>query len=660
VIWLRSPGVKRAAVLVALLTLVAPAAASAHATLIRTEPASGAVLDRAPAVVRVVFDDTVRVGGGNAAVDNGTSASVLAGRARAGGRVLTIPLRPKLADGDYSVRWSIVSDDGHREQGVLAFAVGSGRAAPHSVLGASAPLAWNDVVLRSLYYLGILAAAGAVAFGLLTRDILGERLRRPLSHLLFFALLAAFLGGSGILHSAASGTRYALLLKIAVTLALVGGAAAALAPLYGGLLAAAGACSVVLLAIPTFSGHALDRDQPRYLSIPADLAHLASAAVWLGGLLSLVFVLPRATPSDEDRTRVVRRFSTVALGSVVVLGLSGLARALTELDSVSQIWSTSYGRALIVKSALFLPLLGIGWLNRTLLLGVFARLRRSAMLEVLLLLGVVVTVAVLTELRPGKADARAPDSTAPLQAAAPPALPPLDAVVDAHDMGVLGVAVARTPGRVTVTILGPDGTGASNKAVRVDGTRASGCGSGCYRAAAGPGPVRVEVNGRATVFDVPARAPDARALLRKVTRRYRASRTIVFDERLASSPTNSIITRFTAVAPNRLKYVTRRGPSAIIIGGRRWDRDTPRGRLVESPQTPLDVTQPYWTVVTNVHEVAPGVVTFLDRKTPAWFRMTINGSLPRRVHMTAAAHFMTDSYVGFDDPVVVSPPSRKR
>jgi hypothetical protein len=40
--------------------------------------------------------------------------------------------------------------------------------------------------------------------------------------------------------------------------------------------------------------------------------------------------------------------------------------------------------------------------------------------------------------------------------------------------------------------------------------------------------------------------------------------------------------------------------------------------------------------------------------------MTIKGSLPQRVRMTAAAHFMTDSYVGFDDPVVVSPPSRKR
>jgi len=651
--------VKRAAALiVALLALVAPAAASAHATLIRTDPPNGAVLKNAPARVRVFFDDTVRLAGGNAAVGNTTGSSVLAGKAQAAGRVLTIPLKPNLADGDYSVRWSIVSDDGHKEQGVLAFGVGSGRASPHSVLGASTPLSWNDVLLRTLYYFGLLAAGGAAVFGLLAYPILGDRLRRPLAHLIFFMLLAAFLGGSGILHGAPPGTRYALVLKIAVTLALVGGAAAALAPMYGRLLIVAGACSLALVAMPTFSGHALDLDQPRWFSVPVDLAHAASAAVWLGGLLSLVFVLPRSTAHASERELVVRRFSTTALVAVIVLAASGLGRALTELDSVSQIWSTSYGRTLIVKSLLFIPLLGLGWLNRTVLLGAFARLRRSAMLEAFILLGIVIAVGVLTELRPGIATARVAKTVAPLQAAQPATLPPRDAAVDAHELGELAVALARVPGSATVTILGPDGTGASGRTVEVDGRRATECGSGCYRAPAGPGPVRVSVDGRSTTFAFPARAPDATAVLKRITRAYRKSRTIVFDERLASNPRNAIVTRFTAVAPNRLSYHTRGGPSAIIVGGRRWDRDTPGGHYIESAQTPLDVTQPYWNKVTNVHEIAPGVVTFLDRATPAWFRMTVTGPLPARVHMTAAAHFMTDTYVGFDDPVTVSPPSR--
>ena len=66
--------------------------------------------------------------------------------------------------------------------------------------------------------------------------------------------------------------------------------------------------------------------------------------------------------------------------------------------------------------------------------------------------------------------------------------------------------------------------------------------------------------------------------------------------------------------------------------------------------------QPYWTTVSNVHEVAPGVLTFLDRSLPAWFRMQVSGRLPHVIHMTAAAHFMTERYVGFDKPVDVSPP----
>lgn len=608
--------------------------------------------------VTVVFDDTVRVASGNAAIDNATRVSQLAGPAVARGHVLTLPLRSELPNGDYTIRWSIVSDDGHREQGVIAFAVGTGRAPPQAVLGANASLGSIDLLLRTLYYLGILIAGGAAAFGLLTRSVLGERLQRPLAHLIFFALLATFLGASGIAHGAVPGTRFALVVRIAVIVALAGGVAAALSPLYDRLLYVAGACGIALLAAPTFSGHALDRDQTSWISVPVDLAHIASAAVWLGGLVSLVFVVPNASAEAGERSRVVRRFSTTALTSVVVLALSGLGRALSELHSVSQVWSTSYGRALIVKSVIFLPLLGLGWLNRSVLLDAFARLRRSAMLETVLLTAIVVAVGVLTELRPGVSRPPSTASAAPLQAAQPPALPPRDAVVDARALGALAVAIARTPGRATVTLLGQDGTGVSGERVTIDGRPATACGSGCYRAAAADGPVRVTVGGKALSFDVPSRAPDGAAQLRQVTRAFRALHTVVFDEQLSSSATGGIQTHFTLIAPNRLSYQTVNGPSAIVIGARRWDRSAPGQPFVESAQTPLDVFEPYWSTVSNVHEISPGVLTFLDRSLPAWFQMQVDGRLPHVIHMTAAAHFMTERYVGFDEPVVVSPPSR--
>src|SRR5581483_4692799 len=399
--------------------------------------------------------------------------------ATAHGSKLELPLQPNLRRGAYTVRWSIVSEDGHREEGVIAFAVGAGSAAPHAVLGAGVPLTWSDVLLRTLYYFGLLAAAGAAAFGLLARRLLGEALARPLAQLLFFAFLSAFLGGSGIVHTAPPGTRYDLVVRAALTVSLIGGAAAALAPNVPRLLLLAGTCALVLLAAPTLSGHALDPGQPRVLSVVADLGHLAAAAMWLGGLLALVYVVPRATEDGAKRLAAARLFSTSALCAVVVLAATGLARALTELSVLSQIWSTSYGRALIVKTALFVPLLAVGWLNRSRLLGAFASLRRSATTEIVVIAGIVVAVAILTELRPGTEGSRA---VAAPTVAQPPALPPAGAVVDARELGSLAVAVARERRRATVTLLGQDGTGVDGRDVRIDGAPTITCGPGCYRA----------------------------------------------------------------------------------------------------------------------------------------------------------------------------------
>src|SRR5262245_47166808 len=93
---LPSPHVKRVLVAVALVGPPPPAPAAAHAPLVRTTPADGAVLDGAPRVVRVEFDDRVRVASGNAVVANDTGASALAGRPHAAGRTLLLPLRRNL------------------------------------------------------------------------------------------------------------------------------------------------------------------------------------------------------------------------------------------------------------------------------------------------------------------------------------------------------------------------------------------------------------------------------------------------------------------------------------------------------------------------------------------------------------------------------------
>jgi copper transport protein len=641
----------RLSIVLAVAALAAPAAAFAHATLVRTSPANGAVVARAPLAVVVTFDDTVRVGSGNEVVANSTSASVVAGRARAHGATLTIPLRPRLGDGDYSARWSIVSDDGHRERGVIAFAVGAGSASPTSVLTAKTGLGWWAATFRVLFYLGLLTAGGVAVFAVRIRHLL-RAVRTPVAHLLFVSLFVAFLGASGVVHAAPSGTRNALVLDVALGLALAGAAAAALAPRAPRLLPLAGACALALLVMPTLSGHALDRNQPLWLSIPADLAHVAGAAVWLGGLVALLTIVPRL--DGAGRTDATRRISAAAFAAVPVLAAAGLLRAGTELTAVHQAWSTGYGRALLVKTAVFVPLLALGWLNRTRLL---AALRRTVRVEVVLIAVVVGVVAVLVQLKPGRDVTQA--AAAPSLSTLPPALPPRDAVVDAAELGQLGVGVARSRRATTVTLLGPDGTGVDGRTVTVDGAATRSCGAGCYRGPARKGALQVTVDGATLTFRVSASAPDATSLLRAVTKAFRDSSSIVFDESLRSGPTGGIVTRFTVKAPDELGYVIRGGAQAVVIGAHRWDRTTPNGRWVASQQTPLRVTQPYWRDPTNAHLVAPDTLTFLDRAIPAWFRVNIGRhDRPAELHMTAAAHFMVERYRSYDAPVTLSPPSR--
>ena len=200
-------------------------------------------------------------------------------------------------------------------------------------------------------------------------------------------------------HGAA--TRFEHVTEIAVAVALVGALVAALACVYGRLLPLALAASLVLLLAPTLAGHAARAAGGRPISVAVDLVHVGAAAFWIGGLLQLALLLRRGY--DE---RVVRRFSSLALVAVALIALTGLGRAVVELNAVSQLWSTGYGRTIVLKSVLLVGLVLLGWLSRR---GIDARqsLLRTVTAELVVLALVVGAVGVLTALRPGR-DAATP------------------------------------------------------------------------------------------------------------------------------------------------------------------------------------------------------------------------------------------------------------
>ena len=178
--------------------------------------------------------------------------------------------------------------------------------------------------------------------------------------------------------------------------AAAGAAATALSLAYPRLQAVATGASLALLAAPTLAGHAFRAASVRPLSVAADLVHVVAAAFWVGGLLQLAVVL--STAGDPG---AARRFSRLALPAVALIALSGLARALVELTSVSQLWSTGYGRTILVKTALLASLIVLASFSRH-WIGSAMRLLRTVSAELAVLALVVGAVAVLTTLRPGR------------------------------------------------------------------------------------------------------------------------------------------------------------------------------------------------------------------------------------------------------------------
>jgi copper transport protein len=603
---------------------------------------------------------------------------VLGGKPRLehGDRELVLPLRP-IGNGDYTVSWRIVSDDGHLESGVFAFRVGAAAAAagvPRPVLrAASTRPGAADVAARWLYLGGILLAGGGALFYLFVARVR----RRALASTTAVALGVVVVGGAWLLHAAHGGaTRFDHVTELAVLVAAAGALVAALSRPYPRLLPLALAASLALLVAPTLAGHALRAWGGRPLSVVADLVHVVAAAFWTGGLLQLALLL-RGGPDE----RAVRRFSLLALPAVVLIAVSGLVRALVELTTVSQLWTTGYGRALLVKTLLLCVLVVLGWYGRRVLTD-RGRLRRSVALELALLALVVVAVALLTALRPGR-DAATPAASGAREVGRAPA-PPSHAVVFADEAGKLAVGLAVRPGaplRLTATILGQSGYGvdgldvqlSAGNAARTVSALAQPCGHGCYSAALGLGSPRrfaVTISGdgapRMLAFPVATSwpPPSGAAFLNGATRAFGRLRSVVYREHLASDPAHAITSTWKLVAPDRVEYAVDDGSQGIVIGRRRWDRSAPGEPWTRSTSVVLSQpSAPWGTRFDDVHVVREShgeqTLSWLDPVVPAWYTATFDrtSGRPRALKMTASAHFMQHLYLAYDTPVRIVAPA---
>jgi len=373
--------------------LALPATADAHAYLVKTVPAASVVLNAPPPSIQLTYDEAVEPRFAIISVTDAEGHQETTGpvhRSPSDPDTLVVPLRPNLPEGWYLIYWRAISVDGHPVNGAFTYAVGPnpGPAPQFRVPSISATATTPGLLItRWLMFVTVMVAIGLLVLRLLiarplVRAVDGVSLK-PLT--IAFGI-AAVLGLVAIpvyldFSTANDSLRSVFDLTALVPLFRVTAFGRAMVDLelcfalfvlaaaialwndrpdrprrsLAELIASVGAlvAAAAVLIVPGAAGHAA-QTSPRGLTLLFDWLHVGSGAIWLGGLTGLL-VLWWTLPSQ---TRVpalsvfVPRFSNVALGSVIVVGATGIGEAVVHMPAVNALWETGYGEAILVKAGL--------------------------------------------------------------------------------------------------------------------------------------------------------------------------------------------------------------------------------------------------------------------------------------------------------------------
>ena len=410
---------KRRLLIAALVALVLPAEAFAHATLEQTSPSFRERLASSPAAITLRFDQYVKVLPGSVRLYS-ARGSVPVTNLRSDGRVLRAT-PSKLPKGRYTVRWHALSGDGHVVSGVFTFGVRARAPAPTEAFGASGPTRTEDVV-RWLYFLSLALLVGGMGFRLLVmRRALPTRFYVVTGSgalaTLNIGIAAFILRAEDALQLPFGRLLYGDLTPIAHTrfgtafIAMTLGFA-----LVTALLFLAWLTERELFLWPAFliglgfasglslSGHSAADAGSSWKSELADWVHLSAACLWIGGLVQLALVVWPLVPGE--RRRALLGFSRLATACIGLLLLAGVYLSILRLPELNDLWTTHYGHVLLVKIGLVVLALAWGGLHKVLVVpqvargGTVPRLRASLIGESMVGMSVLLLAAILVNANP--------------------------------------------------------------------------------------------------------------------------------------------------------------------------------------------------------------------------------------------------------------------
>lgn len=329
--------------------------AFAHAYLVSADPPAGVSLKTSPEKIVLVFSEEIDPNFSSFDLYDaqGQLLQRLSFVTHENGlrAVLTLP---KLTEGAYTVAWRVLSAiDGHTTTGVLPFGVG---VESKGALSMEAKLDPLRILVRWGRLLALMTFAGTLVFSQFIAQERFSALRVLWGLAILFSLgeLALYASIVGKLDAVWS-TRVGMTLSAQIAMLFIVGIVGALrgARSWLGL-----ALSLAALGVGALSSHSAAGNDP--LAVILEIMHLTAVAIWAGGLLALGLLLRGHAVSWDG---VLLRFSRLALSSVIVLVGSGAYLTVKHVGSISALGTSDYGRFVVMKLALLVPILGLAALN---------------------------------------------------------------------------------------------------------------------------------------------------------------------------------------------------------------------------------------------------------------------------------------------------------
>lgn len=378
--------------IVCVFIILIPKSTSAHAYVVKSNPAENETLKKAPTVVKIEFDEDIQVSRFNTLFVRDSSGKRVdlkdAHIDKSNKKLLEAGLKENLKNGLYSVQWKAISADGHPIQGVIPFRIGSAEAGTDVIkveeMGYVPKI--DMIVERGILYTSFSLFLGVLFFNLIIYKGKGIEVQSRSKKIIWISLFGIFISLLFNLPLQAKMNADVswleafdpLLLKETLQLSVFGYVWITQIALISTLMIVTYFAMkreklssfkvwsiplvlfISLLIMKALNSHAYGL-KFKEIAIAMDFLHLFAASLWIGGLSSIILLLRKEDAKWTMYWDAIKRFSPWATGAVIVILITGLFNSTFFIPTIHSLFDTKYGLALLTKILLFvcMGILGI-------------------------------------------------------------------------------------------------------------------------------------------------------------------------------------------------------------------------------------------------------------------------------------------------------------